>query len=123
MAVGFAIITVFDTDPGLEIRTLYGGIHVVVAATNAFLLPIAGTLISLSLWRARKSEAIVYFSVVVAIIGAIIAFRLLPTLESYYIGALKRFFLLISLCWLIVAGFRLPVLEEIVLKKITLKQF
>ena len=113
IALGFIVIMLFKTDPGDEIITLSGGIHVVVAAAMYVLFPVACGSLTIALWRHRKSESLIVFSVIITAVSLLIAYLVMPQNETNYIGAYERLLTLVNLSWLVMAGFRLPRLLNI----------
>jgi hypothetical protein len=108
ISLGFVVIMVFHTDPGEEIISLAGRIHVVIAATVSIIFPIACGSLTIALWHHRKSEILIIFSAIITIVSLFIAWQVMPQNETIYIGTYERLLALVNLSWFVMAGFRLP---------------
>jgi hypothetical protein len=108
MGVGFIIVMIFNTDLGEGIITLTGGIHVVTDATISILFPIACALLTIALWRHRKSENLILFTAIIAAASLFIAWQVMPQNDIDNLGAYERLLAFVNLSWIVAAGFRLP---------------
>ncbi|XUW99607.1 MAG: DUF998 domain-containing protein [Dehalogenimonas sp.] len=112
MSIGFGIITVFKTDPGLGIESLGGGIHVTTVIVLAALFPINCYLLSRAIGNNPDSATILHFSYLMAAIGGLIAFQLLPLNPIRFIGISERLLAGVNLAWIVFAGSHLPHLVD-----------
>jgi hypothetical protein len=108
--IGFGLITVivFNTDPGKGIISLAGGIHIATAIIISFLFPIACGLLTIALWHHRKSESLIIFSAIVAVVSLVIAYLTMPHNDFGAFGVCERLLAFTNISWLVMAGFRLP---------------
>jgi len=113
VALGFVIIMVFRTDPGKEVITLGGGIHIGTAVGISILFPIACGSLAIALWHHRKSEILIIFSAIIAAVSLFVAWQAMPQNDVGYTGVYERLLVIINLSWLVMAGFRLPRLLSI----------
>ena len=113
ISLGFIIIIVFNTDSGKEIISLTGRIHVVTTVVISILFPIACALLTIALWHHRKSESLIIFSAIIAVVSLFIAWLVMPQNDFGNFGVYERLLALVNLSWLVMAGFRLPKLMSI----------
>jgi hypothetical protein len=112
MSVGFGIIIVFNTDPGLGIESLGGGIHVITTIVLAILFPANCLLLSRMIRHHPDASTIEHFSIMMAAIGVLIGFQLLPVNPIRFIGISERLLAGVNLAWMIFAGSHLPHVVE-----------
>jgi hypothetical protein len=112
ISVGFSIIIVFNTDPGLAILTWGGGIHVTTVITLAVLFPLTCLLLGRALKNHPESSVIGHFSVIMGVIDLVIAWQVLPLNDVRLIGLSERLLSGVNLAWIVFAGSHLPTLVE-----------
>jgi len=111
-SIGFAVIILFKTDPGLGIESVRGAIHVTTVIVLAALFPANCLLLSRAISKNPDSSTIEHFSIVMAAIGVLIAFQLLPINPIRFIGISERLLAGVNLAWMVFAGSHLPHLME-----------
>ncbi|APV44720.1 hypothetical protein Dform_01396 [Dehalogenimonas formicexedens] len=112
MSIGFGVITLFKTDPGLGIESLGGGVHVTTVIAMAALFPVNCYLLSRAIGGNPDSATILHFSYVMAAIGGLIALQLLPLNPIRFIGISERLLAGVNLAWIVFAGSHLPHLVD-----------
>jgi len=108
IAAGFVIIITFNTDPGLAIATVGGGIHVVTVITIAILFPIACLLLARTMRTHPESNAIEHFSIIMAVISLVVAWQVLPFNHIDLVGVSERLLAGVNLAWIVFAGSHIP---------------
>ena len=112
MSVGFVIIIVFNTDPGLGIESPGGAVHVFTTMILAVLFPANCLLLSRMLGHHPDASTIEHFSIMMAAIGVLIGFQLLPVNPIRFIGISERLLAGVNLAWMVFAGSHLPHVVE-----------
>ena len=112
MSVGFGIIILFNTDPGLGIQSLGGGIHVTTTIVLAILFPANCLLLSRMIGHHPDASVIEHFSIIMAAIGVLIGLQLLPLNPIRFIGISERLLAGVNLAWMVFAGSHLPHVVE-----------
>ncbi|MEL7562236.1 DUF998 domain-containing protein [Dehalogenimonas sp. 4OHTPN] len=110
--VCFGVIIIFNTDPGTAVTTVAGGIHVAAVILLAVLFPVTGLVLARSVRGFPDAAAVGNLARIMAVIGAVVAWQVLPIHEDTFIGLSERFLSGVGLAWMVFAGGHLPGLLE-----------
>ena len=112
IGLAFSIIITFNTDPGMAIVTVAGGIHVTTVIILAILFPANCLLLARAIRNQPDSSAMSHFSVIMAVIGLVVAWQVLPINQIRFVGLSERLLAGVNLAWIVFAGSHLPHLLE-----------
>lgn len=108
----FGVIIVFNTDPGIAVTTFAGGVHVAAVILLAVLFPVTGLALARSVRGFPDAAVVGNLARIMAVIGAVVAWQVLPIHQDTFIGLSERFLSGVGLAWMVFAGGHLPGLLE-----------